>query len=94
MVGALSSDRLGIGAQCDLAGELRSHRSSANAASGGERSDTSLDQWLYAGHRSRHGAVVGRVDTTNLLHAADIWYSVKKHWCLEAQRLLRVGQDK
>ncbi len=29
------------------------------------------------------------VDTTNLLHAADIWYSVKKHWCLEAQRLLR-----
>jgi hypothetical protein len=29
------------------------------------------------------------VDTRNLLHAADIWYSVKKHWCLEAQRLLR-----
>ncbi len=28
-------------------------------------------------------------DTTNLLHAADIWYSVKKHWCLEAQRLVR-----
>jgi hypothetical protein len=30
------------------------------------------------------------VDTRNLLHAADIWYSVKKHWCLEAQRLIRV----
>ncbi|HUH93255.1 MAG TPA: hypothetical protein VL742_08940 [Casimicrobiaceae bacterium] len=29
------------------------------------------------------------VDTANLLHAADIWYSVKKHWCIEAQRLLR-----
>ena len=29
------------------------------------------------------------VDTSNLLHAADIWYSVKKHWCLEAQRLVR-----
>jgi hypothetical protein len=29
------------------------------------------------------------VDTTNLMHAADIWYSVKKHWCLEAQRLIR-----
>jgi hypothetical protein len=29
------------------------------------------------------------VDTTNLVHAADIWYSVRKHWCLEAQRLLR-----
>ena len=31
------------------------------------------------------------VDMTNLLHAADIWYSVKKHWCLEAQRVLRSG---
>lgn len=28
------------------------------------------------------------VDTTNLLHAADIWFSVKKHWCLAAQSLL------
>jgi hypothetical protein len=27
----------------------------------------------------------------NLLHVADIWYSVKKHWCLEAQRLVRSG---
>jgi hypothetical protein len=30
-----------------------------------------------------------QIDTANLLHAADIWYSVKKHWCLEAQRLIR-----
>ena len=29
------------------------------------------------------------LDTRNILHAADIWYSVKKHWCLEAQRLIR-----
>ncbi len=29
------------------------------------------------------------IDRSNLLHAADIWYSVKKHWCLEAQRLMR-----
>ncbi len=29
-----------------------------------------------------------RVDTRNLLHAADIWYSVKKHWCLSAQQAL------
>ena len=32
------------------------------------------------------------IDTANLLHAADIWYSVKKHWCIEAQRLLRARQ--
>jgi hypothetical protein len=29
------------------------------------------------------------IDTSNLLPAADIWFSVKKHWCLEAQRLIR-----
>jgi hypothetical protein len=29
------------------------------------------------------------IDTTNLLHAADIWFSIKKHWCIEAQRLVR-----
>jgi len=28
-------------------------------------------------------------DTTNLIHAAELWYSIKKHWCREAQRLLR-----
>ena len=27
-------------------------------------------------------------DTTNLVQAADIWYSVKRHWCAQAQRLL------
>jgi hypothetical protein len=27
-------------------------------------------------------------DTSNLVHATDIWYSVKRHWCLQAQRLL------
>jgi hypothetical protein len=34
-------------------------------------------------------ALPDNVDTTNLVHAADIWYSVRKHWCLAAQRLLR-----
>ncbi|MGH8852371.1 MAG: hypothetical protein ACREYD_15385 [Casimicrobiaceae bacterium] len=29
------------------------------------------------------------IDTANIVHAADIWYSVKRHWCIEAQRLLR-----
>jgi hypothetical protein len=33
------------------------------------------------------------VDTTNLLHAADIWHSVKKHWCLEARRLMIARQS-
>ena len=29
------------------------------------------------------------VDTTNLLHAADIWHSLARNWCREAQRAAR-----
>ncbi len=29
------------------------------------------------------------VDTTNLLHAADVWHSVARHWCLAARRAPR-----
>ena len=25
----------------------------------------------------------------NILWAADVWFSIKKHWCIEAQRLIR-----
>ena len=28
-------------------------------------------------------------DASNVMWAADVWHSIKKHWCLEAQRLLR-----
>ena len=31
------------------------------------------------------------IDTSNLLHAADVWWSVKKHWCIEVQRALRAA---
>lgn len=33
------------------------------------------------------------MDTRNLLLAADLWYHIKKHWCLEAQRLIRAGRS-
>ncbi len=29
------------------------------------------------------------VDVRNLLHAADLWFSIRRHWCLEGQRWLR-----
>ncbi len=32
------------------------------------------------------------VDASNLVHAADIWFSVKKHWCIEAQRAIRAHE--
>lgn len=34
------------------------------------------------------------VDTRNLVHAADIWYSVKRHWAREAQRLAAARQGR
>ncbi|MCC6195095.1 MAG: hypothetical protein IT518_11555 [Burkholderiales bacterium] len=30
-------------------------------------------------------------DTRNLELAADLWYSIRRHWCLEGQRRLRAG---
>ena len=32
------------------------------------------------------------IDASNLVHAADIWFSVKKHWCIEAQRAILVHE--
>ena len=30
--------------------------------------------------------VIPGADLRNIVHAADIWFSIRKHWCLEAQR--------
>jgi hypothetical protein len=32
------------------------------------------------------------VDTKHILWAADVWYSIKKHWVIELQRLLRARE--
>lgn len=32
-------------------------------------------------------------DTANVIHAADIWYSVKRHWCAQAQGLLGASKS-
>jgi hypothetical protein len=47
--------------------------------------------WIEA-YRPDSGAappVDAGVDTSNIIHAADIWYSIRKHWALEAQKLIR-----
>jgi hypothetical protein len=49
-----------------------------------------MRDWLNAyvpGHNN--GIPANAATTTNALWAADVWYSIKKHWVLEAQRLLR-----
>ena len=33
------------------------------------------------------------IDTSNIIHAADIWYSVRRHWALEAQKLIRAHRE-
>ena len=32
------------------------------------------------------------IDASNLVHAAEIWFSVKKQWCVEAQRAIRAAR--
>jgi hypothetical protein len=30
---------------------------------------------------------------SNVMWAADVWYTIKKHWCIEAQRLIRAKRE-
>jgi hypothetical protein len=44
--------------------------------------------WIDAYYPGMAAAPPANAGTANLIHAADIWYSVKQHWCTGAQRLL------
>ena len=52
--------------------------------------EPSKRDWInaYTGGRGRCGDDTGR-RRRHVLWAADVWHSIKKHWCLEAQRLIR-----
>jgi hypothetical protein len=43
--------------------------------------------WIDAYHPGTPTPIPEDADTSNLLHAADIWYSVKQHWCEGAKRM-------
>lgn len=50
-------------------------------------------RWMYEYHPVRKpdpGKVKGAAN--NLSWAADVWYSIRKHWCLELQNLIREKQ--
>lgn len=49
--------------------------------------------WIEA-YRPDHAALpdIPAIDLRNIVHAADIWFSVKKHWCIEAQRYVRASR--
>ena len=43
----------------------------------------------YVPERGKETDVPAGLRGYNILWAADVWYSIKKHWALEAQRLIR-----
>ncbi len=58
-------------------------------------SDAKMRDWINAyvpgaNNGNPPGAEEGR--GINAFWAADVWFSIKKHWCLEAQRLIRASQ--
>jgi hypothetical protein len=52
-------------------------------------SDPVLHPWLDAFDPANPASEVPPTNAQNLLFAADVWYSIKKHWVLELQRLIR-----
>jgi hypothetical protein len=53
--------------------------------------DPTTRAWIdaYSPDAAPRPLPAGDVDATNILHAADIWWSVRRNWCAEAQRALR-----
>ncbi len=54
--------------------------------------DPATRAWIDAYLPGTAPAMPEGVDTTNLVHAAELWYSIKRAWCGEAQRALAQGQ--
>ena len=50
-----------------------------------------MREWInaYDGKKDNDAATIPGGDDSHVLWAADVWHSIKKHWCLEAQRLIR-----
>ena len=73
-----------------FAGMARAISDCRNAQGARDQSgDARLDRRVSTGRCDRRSPAVDGIDTRNLVHAADIWFSIKKHWCVEAQRMIR-----
>ena len=50
-----------------------------------------MRDWLdaYVPDRPNQAETIPAGDSAGALWAADVWYSIKQHWCLELQRLIR-----
>ena len=49
--------------------------------------------WIDGYRPGGRRALPTGVGTTNLVHAADIWFSVRRHWCVEAQKLIHARRS-
>lgn len=58
--------------------------------------DQALREWInaYAPGQARPAPPVAQGADDGLLWVADVWYSIKKHWALEAQRLIRAQRTR
>jgi hypothetical protein len=53
--------------------------------------DQQIKDWINQYTPSEEPQLTGsfKSDTRNILWAADVWHSIKKHWCLEAQSFIK-----
>jgi len=57
--------------------------------------DAQVRDWInaYAPGDKRDPSALPGDAPEHVLWAADVWYSIKRHWCIEAQRLVRAQRD-
>ncbi len=48
--------------------------------------------WIVAWYPGTDAALPQDADVRNLELAADLWYSIRRHWCAEGQRKLAAGE--
>jgi len=53
--------------------------------------DPAMKTWINAfdPNDEAHRAPLPNPNASNVLWAADVWYGIKKHWCIELQRLIQ-----
>ena len=89
--GRLPRDRYGAGAQCRAARRLQSHRPARDIPPRPAARDA---WWVDAWWLDAAPEMPKDVDVTDLLHAADLWYSVRRHWCEGAKAFARAATNR
>jgi len=53
--------------------------------------DATVRNWInaFVPGKGMDGSGLPGTAPLHVMWAADVWYSIKKHWCIEAQNLIR-----